>query len=248
MAKNLLGLIGFPLGHSFSKKYFTEKFQKENISDFEYLNFEIDSIDKLEEIIKSNPNLLGLNVTIPYKETVIPKLNSVDEIAKEIGAVNTIKITSEGHLLGFNTDWLGFSKSLKPFLEPIHERALILGTGGASKAVAYALEKLGVQTIFVSRKAVGKNQLAYSDINENLLKHFLLIVNTTPVGTFPAIDEAPEIDCSGLSSNHLVYDLIYNPQQTLFLKKAKEKGATAINGLDMLKIQAEEAWKIFNEK
>ena len=245
----LYGLIGYPLTHSFSKKYFTEKFEKESISDSDYNLFPIQTIDQFPQLIKDNPRLCGLNVTIPYKESIIPFLNELDETAKAVGAVNCIKIESE-KLKGYNTDVFGFRQSIKPFLENHHERALILGTGGASKAVHYVLKEIGIDCYFVTRRkaADSTNKIfSYEELNENMMNAFKLIVNTTPVGMFPDINQAPQIPYQFISSSHLLYDLVYNPTETEFLKHGKEKGALTVNGLSMLHQQAEEAWRIWNK-
>jgi shikimate dehydrogenase len=239
------GLIGKTLSHSFSKKYFEEKFKRENISAV-YENFEVGDISQVEEIFSIQSNLCGLNVTIPYKEQIIPYLDEVDEQAQKIGAVNTIYIDKKtGKKKGYNTDVYGFKQSLKPFLENQHQRALILGTGGASKAVAYVLNELGIITAFVSRNPTTDNQLSYDDLNENLMQSFLLIVNTTPLGTFPNVEEKPLLNYSAITSNYLLYDLVYNPAETAFLKEGKKRGALTINGEQMLKLQAEKAWEIW---
>ena len=253
------GLIGFPLSHSFAKKYFTDKFDNENITDCTYNLFPIDSINQLPQLIKDNPNLCGLNVTIPYKESVIPFLNELDETAKAVGAVNCVKILNSNNspnsrlptpfLKGYNTDIFGFRQSIKPFLENQHERALILGTGGAAKAVYYVLKEIGIDCYFASRH---KNQdtriktFMYEEINENMINAFKLIVNTSPVGMFPDVTNAPKIPYQFITSSHLLYDLVYNPIETEFLKRGKEKGALTVNGLSMLHQQAEEAWRIWN--
>ena len=248
------GLIGSPLTHSFSKKYFTEKFEKENISDCIYDLFPIESIDKLPQLIKDHPDLLGLNVTIPYKESVLPFLDELDETAKIVGAVNCIKIESGiryqvSRLKGYNTDVFGFRQSIKPFLENHHERALILGTGGASKAVHYVLKEIGIDCYFVTRHKTQDASIKtfiYDELNENMINAFKLIVNTTPLGMFPDVNNAPQIPYEFISSSHLLYDLVYNPAETEFLKRGKEKGALIVNGLSMLQQQAEEAWRIWN--
>jgi len=243
------GLIGFPLTHSFSKKYFSEKFEKEKIENCTYELFPIERIESITDLIKQHPDLAGLNVTIPYKESVIPFLDELDATAKAIGAVNCIKIEN-GKLIGYNTDAFGFKQSIKPFLETHHERALILGTGGASKAVFHVLNEIGIDCFFVSRdKSALKTTKAfnYNELNEHVLNAFKLIVNTSPVGTYPNVSEAPEIPYELLTSNHLLYDLVYNPTETEFLKRGKLQGATAINGLSMLHQQAEEAWRIWNK-
>ncbi len=239
------GLIGYPLSHSFSKKYFTEKFEKENISDAEYHAFPIEKIELLPQLIKDNPSLQGLSVTIPYKESVIPFLDELDATAKKIGAVNCIKI-SEGKLIGYNTDAFGFRQSIKPFLESHHERALILGTGGASKAVEYVLKEIGIDCFFVTRNKTAENQFTYDEVNENMLKAFKLIVNATPLGMFPNVDACPPIPYQFITSSHLLYDLVYNPAETEFLKRGKSKGSAIVNGFSMLQHQAEEAWRIWN--
>jgi shikimate dehydrogenase len=237
------GLIGKSLRHSFSKGYFREKFQKEG-SDHSYENFELESIADFPNLLSQNPDIKGLNVTIPYKESIIPYLDDLDPVAREIGAVNTVLI-SEGRTEGFNTDVIGFKNSLKPFLKHGMEKALILGTGGASKAVAYVLKYLGINCFFVSREPGDAKTLAYDLLNREAMKQFRLIVNTTPLGTFPDIDEFPKIPYEYLTVDHLLYDLIYNPSETVFLKKGKEMGATTLNGLGMLKSQAEASYKIW---
>lgn len=244
-----LGLIGKSISHSFSKGYFEKKFtdlQKEN---FQYFNFDLENLDSLSQIITDN-KLSGFNVTKPYKETVIPLLDELDLIAKEIGAVNCVKViwkNAKPYTIGYNTDYYGFAQSIKPFLEPIHQKALVLGTGGASKAICYALKNIGVDVYFVtsSEKRL-PNCFLYSELNEHILNAFKLVVNCTPLGLFPKVDECPEIPYLYLDNQHLCYDLIYNPEETLFLKKSKEQGATVINGLNMLKLQADKAWEIWN--
>lgn len=238
------GLIGRNISYSFSVGYFSDKFRKEGISDCSYENFDLQDISEFPKLIKSKPNLIGLNVTIPYKEQVIPYLDELHETAAEIGAVNTIKITSEGRLIGYNTDYYGFQKSIGPFLKPAHSQALILGTGGASKAVAYALKNINISYLFVSRSAV-KNGLTYSDLTQGTIGSHPLIINCTPLGTFPNVENKPDIPYQFLTPNHLLYDLIYNPPETAFLKMGREKGATICNGLDMLVHQAEKAWEIW---
>ncbi len=241
------GLIGHPLSHSFSKKYFNEKFENDHLSGCSYDLFDIENIEQLPEILRSSPNLCGLNVTIPYKQSVLQYLNEIDEKAKEIGAVNTILINQQnGQLKGFNTDYYGFKKSLKPFLEMQHERALILGTGGAAQTVFYVLKELNIDCLFVSRNPKTNNKIAYKDINDYVLKHHQLIVNTTPIGMYPNNEEFPNFDYNYLTPNHLLYDLIYNPVETEFIKKGKLKGCITLNGMEMLKLQAEKSWEIWN--
>lgn len=270
----LFGLIGFPLSHSFSEKYFTEKFRREGITDASFRLFPIETINDFPALLKENPELRGLSVTIPYKEKIIPFLDELDETAKAVGAVNCIHIewraeTGDGSplrrrsvesgvhrgggerlfLTGFNTDVHGFRQSLKPFLASQHERALILGTGGASKAVEFVLRTIGVECIFVSRekKALpGKSVLTYAELNEYVMDACKLIVNCSPAGTFPNVNEAPAIPYEFISSQHFLYDLVYNPSETEFLKRGKAKGALTLNGYDMLKMQAEKAWEIWN--
>lgn len=241
----LYGLIGHPLSHSFSKKYFSEKFVKEHITDCEFLLFDIPSIKDLKNILAQNPNLKGLSVTIPYKEVVMEYLDEIDETAKQIGAVNTIKIENN-KLIGYNTDYFGFKQSLKPFLEISQERALILGTGGASKAVYHALTSLNINCLFVSRNPKNDNEISYEEVNEYVIRNHQIIVNATPIGTFPNINEKPAINYNEITSKHLLYDLVYNPAETQFLKEGKQRGAMVLNGLQMLQLQAEKAWGIWN--
>ena len=241
----LYGLIGHPLSHSFSKKYFTEKFVKEHITDCEFLLFDISNIKEFRNVLEQNPNLKGLSVTIPYKETVMEYLDEINDEAQQIGAVNTIKIENN-KLIGYNTDYFGFKQSLKPFLEISQERALILGTGGASKAVFYALNSLNIKCLFVSRNPKNENEISYEEVNEYVIRNHQIIVNTTPVGTFPKVDEKPAINYNELTSKHLLYDLVYNPSETQFLKEGKQRGAMVLNGLQMLQLQAEKAWEIWN--
>lgn len=245
------GLLGFPLGHSFSKGYFTEKFQKEGI-DAEYLNFEIPSVDEVQRILTENPELRGLNVTIPHKQQIIPLLQELSDEARAIGAVNVVRVshTAEGvHLKGFNSDVIGFCRSLEPLLKPHHTQALILGcTGGASKAIRYGLEsKLGLQVLGVSRKP-GEGSITYADITPELLQDYTVIVNCTPSGMFPHVDECPSLPYEALGHRHLLYDLVYNPDQTLFLKKGAAQGAQTKNGLEMLILQAIASWEFWNGK
>jgi len=243
------GLIGYPLEHSFSKGYFTEKFVKEKISDSEYNNYPINPIDQFQLLINDNPELIGLNVTIPYKEQIIKFLDELDENASKIGAVNTIKITRKGnenHLKGFNTDYFGFEESLKPLLKEYHKMALILGTGGASKAVGFVMNKLGINYKYVSRKPVSAEILSYKQLTTGLVHEFLIIINTSPLGMYPNIKACPDIPYQSLTRYHILYDLIYNPEITLFLKKGKDAGAITLNGLSMLHLQAEKAWEIWN--
>lgn len=246
MSRKQFGLVGRNISYSFSKNYFTERFQKENTQECTYENFDIQNIDEFPEIIKNNPDLIGLNVTIPYKEVVIPFLDELSERATKMGAVNVITIAKNGILRGDNSDYYGFKKSLEPLLQAYHKKALILGTGGASKAVAFALEELGISYIYVSRKT-SENSINYSQIDETLFDKYQIIINTTPLGTSPNTHEFPEIPYELFTDRHIAYDLIYNPAETQFLKKAKEQGALTKNGMDMLVFQAEKAWEIWNE-
>ncbi|MCY7409565.1 MAG: shikimate dehydrogenase [Chitinophagales bacterium] len=241
----LFGLIGFPLTHSFSQNYFAQKFLKENIVECVYENFPIENIDLFPSVIMENPELAGLNVTIPHKELVIPFLDKIEDVAKEVGAVNTIKIIG-GKTIGYNTDAYGFMQSIMKILKPIHSSALILGTGGSSKAVAYALKKMGIEYDFVSRNPDGR-ELRYEDLHEDVLRHYKIIINCTPLGMFPNVDDCPPLNYDFITRSHLLFDLIYNPDETLFLKNGKEKGAIVKNGLEMLELQAERSWEIWNE-
>jgi shikimate dehydrogenase len=244
------GLIGYPLGHSFSKKYFAEKFEKEEIIDCVYENYPLENVESLLRLITDNIELVGLNVTIPYKEKVVQFLDEIDKDAEEIGAVNTIKISrsSEGSisLKGFNTDVYGFSRPLGAVLQTHHKKALILGTGGAAKAVAWVLSNYNIDFQFVSRRAKTSEYISYSDLSKRDILEHTIIINTSPVGMYPEIDAKPNIDYSGLTENHILYDLVYNPEETLFLKEGVRKKAITINGLPMLYLQAEKAWEIWN--
>ncbi|KAA8485517.1 shikimate dehydrogenase [Arcticibacter tournemirensis] len=254
------GLIGYPLSHSFSGKYFQEKFEKEGLTDCSYELFPLETLSDFEKLITSNPDLCGLNVTIPHKIGVMFYLDKIDPAAKAIDAVNCIKIikqkpvesfftgelsSTKVRLEGFNTDCYGFENSLKPLLKKHHNKALVLGSGGSSRAVAYALSRLGIDYKIVSRRKARK-QITYSDINRNLMSDRLLIINTTPLGLSPAVETYPDIPYEYITSNHLLYDLIYNPDETEFLKRGKEMGATIKNGEEMLHLQAERSWEIWN--
>ena len=248
---NTYGLIGYPLGHSFSRKFFTEKFATEGI-DAQYLNFEIPSIEEFPEIIKNNPTLRGLNVTIPYKQQVMQYLDDISEEAKAIGAVNVVKcqlstVNCQLHLTGYNSDVIGFVESIKPLLKPHHKKALILGTGGASKAIRYGLEeKLGMETLFVSRSA-REGMITYEEVTAEVLKEYEVIVNCSPVGMYPHVDECPALPYEALNENNLLYDLVYNPLETLFMKKGAAQGATVKNGLEMLHLQAIASWEFWEK-
>lgn len=240
------GLIGKNISYSFSKKYFTEKFSHLKLTQYEYHNFDIHTIKILPTLLNQYPNLKGLSVTIPYKEQIFPFLDEISEEATEIGAVNTVKICNK-KLIGYNTDIYGFENSLKPLLQKHHQKALILGTGGASKAVKYVLKKLSIPFISVSRTPKEMDEISYKSLNEEIIKEYQIIVNCSPIGTFPTINEAPNIPYQFITKKHLLYDLIYNPDETLFLKNGKAKGATIKNGLEMLQLQAEKAWEIWSK-
>lgn len=241
------GLIGYPLKHSFSIGYFNEKFRSEGI-DAEYFNFEIPEINDFKKIIEENPDLSGLNVTIPYKEQVIPFLDSLDPDAAKIGAINVIKIIRQKgkvRLVGYNSDIIGFTQSIQPLLRPTHKKALILGTGGASKAVFHGLKNLGIESTFVSRTHEQNGVLVYDELTPEIMAEHTVIVNCTPVGMYPKVDFCPNIPYECLTPNHLLYDLLYNPNTTLFMKKGEERGADTKNGLEMLLLQAFAAWEIW---
>jgi shikimate dehydrogenase len=243
------GLVGFPLSHSFSKRFFTEFFATENIA-AEYLNFELEVLSSLPSIIADHPNLVGFNVTIPYKEAIIPYLDRCDPKAAAILAVNTVKIERVGELsklTGYNTDLIGFRDSILPVLQPHHRKALVLGTGGASKAVVASLNDLSISTQLVSRAAKAGNSIAYTQLTRKVMEEHTIIVNTTPLGTYPKTETFPEIPYELLTNKHLLFDLVYNPAVTQFLQKGAEQGAATKNGADMLKIQALAAWRIWNE-
>ena len=270
------GIIGFPLGHSFSRGFFTEKFAREGI-DAQYLNFEIPDARMLLDVLRDNPELRGLNVTLPHKQAVIPMLDELSDEAREIGAVNVIRIDPPrpslkgrenvdvversslplregwgGSLKGFNSDIIGFTESIKPLLKPHHKKALVLGTGGASKAICVGLKRLGLEWKYVSRKASlslvnGQcSMFNYSDLSPEVMKEYTVIVNCTPVGMYPKVDEAPAIPYELLTPKHLLFDCVYNPEDTLFLKRGREQGARGKNGLEMLHLQAVASWKFWN--
>lgn len=248
--KRLFGLIGYPLTHSFSQDFFNQKFESEKI-DARYINFELPEIDFVEEIIASNPNLKGFNVTIPYKEKIFKYLDAVDSEAKEIGAVNVVKIYRQPDgsvsLKGYNSDYAGFADSIRPMITPgIHKKALVLGTGGASKAISHALKSLGIETTLVSRTA-GAGVITYEDITPEIIESHKIIVNTTPLGMYPHVDECPSLPYELLTTEHICYDLLYNPDVTLFMKRSAEYGAVVKNGLEMLLLQAFISWNIWNK-
>ncbi|MDC1106381.1 shikimate dehydrogenase [Prolixibacteraceae bacterium] len=243
------GLLGYPLSHSFSKGYFTEKFTKEEI-DAVYQNFELSQVENIIEVLKEDQSIAGLNVTIPHKEKIIPHLDNISNEAREIGAVNVVKVTFDEcgspYLYGFNSDVYGFSESIRPLISSSHKKALVLGTGGASKAVFCGLKKLGLEPTYVSRKS-SEGILDYDGLTEEVMSDYTVIVNATPLGTYPNMDNCPSIPYDYLSKDHLLYDLVYNPAQTLFMKKGKEQGAVVKNGLEMLHLQAEKAWEFWNK-
>jgi shikimate dehydrogenase len=240
------GLIGFPLTHSFSQKYFTEKFEREGIKDCVYSNYSLQGIGELTAVL-ADAELCGLNVTIPYKQQVIPFLTELTPVVEAIGACNCVRVF-EGGLVGHNTDVVGFERSLVPQLKPYHREALVLGTGGASRAVEFVLRKLGIGYRLVSRRPrPDTGDLGYEQVDGTLVAGALLIVNTTPVGMYPHVDECPPLPYEALTSRHYLYDLVYNPGRTLFLQRGAERGAAVENGLEMLILQAEESWRIWNK-
>lgn len=241
------GLIGYPLSHSFSKGFFAEKFAKENIEQTQYENYPIESIDQFKGLWEQHAQLEGINITIPHKKAVIPFLDHPSSVVKAINACNCIR-KYDGKLYGYNTDVIGFEKSLLPFLEAHHTKALILGTGGAAAAVAWVLNKLGITFKYVSRNASTNNVISYETLNAAIIQEYTLIINTSPVGMYPNLHDAPALDYSAIGAAHHLYDLIYNPAETLFLQKGKERGATIQNGLEMLHLQAEASWEIWNSQ
>ena len=244
------GLIGYPLGHSFSRSFFTKKFQEEKI-DAEYLNFEIPEVSTLLRIIQEHPHLKGVNVTLPHKVAVIPLLHELSPEAAAIGAVNVIRIThtptGETYLKGFNSDVIGFTDSIRPLLKSYHRKALVLGTGGASKAICRGLENPGIEWTYVSRNS-GPDRLTYSQLTPMILKEYTVIVNCSPVGMYPKVDQCPSLPYECLTASHLLYDIVYNPTTTLFMKRGAEQGATVKNGIEMLERQAIASWEFWNAK
>jgi shikimate dehydrogenase len=237
------GLIGFPLGHSYSAGYFNAKFEREGRHDFHYSLYPLESAHQIADILRT-PDLLGLNVTIPYKETVMDLCDELTAEAKHVGAVNTLGI-KDGRIIGHNTDAIGFKLSLRPFLEPKHNKALVLGTGGAAKAVKYVLSELGIPTALVGRNT--KGDLDYSQVNDTVVRACKLIVNCTPLGTYPHTDSAPDLPLGSIGTDHFVVDLIYNPERTKLLELCADKGAMVLNGADMLRFQAEHAWQFWQQ-
>lgn len=247
-AKKLFGLVGKNIEYSFSRGYFSEKFEKMKLTENSYVNFDLESIDAFPILFETHKeSLIGMNVTIPYKEEVGAFLDSIDQEADEIGAVNTIKILEDGTRVGYNTDVYGFDQSIAPFIKQHHKTALILGTGGASKAVAYAFKKRGISYKFVSRVPKDATQVSYDSLTEKSIAQVGIIVNCSPLGTHPDIDQHPNIPYQFLNEKHLLFDLIYNPAETTFLRKGKEQGAAIANGMKMLELQAEKSWEIWNK-
>lgn len=243
--KKRYGLIGRNIGYSFSRTYFGKKFSAEHFQEYTYENFDLQSISEFPELLANHPDIKGLNVTIPYKEAILPYLDELSENAQKIGAVNVIRFKKNGKIKGYNSDWYGFKKALTPLLLPNHKKALILGTGGAAKAVAFALEKMGILYAFVSRNDY-PNAIRYEHLNETIFDTYSIIINCTPLGTFPNVDQCPPIPYTYFTSRHIAFDLIYNPEKTLFLQQAEAQGALIENGYPMLVFQAEKAWKIWN--
>lgn len=241
------GLIGYPLTHSFSKQYFTEKFQKEGIEDCKYELYPIESIYEITDLIKKNPDLQGLNITIPYKQLILRHLSNFSEIPDGLRACNCVKI-KDGKLIGYNTDVLGFERSFSPHLKNHHKNALILGNGGATEAVKFVLQKLEINYKIVSRKIHDGSELTYQDLNKSIIDKSKIIINSTPLGTFPNIYDCPDIPYQFLSADHFLFDVVYNPEKSLFLQKGEAVGATIKNGHEMLIMQAEESWRIWNEE
>ncbi len=241
------GLVGHPLSHSFSQKYFNDKFEKLAIKDSRYDLFDLQSIEEVEDLKSSQPDLVGFNVTIPYKEAIIPHLDDLDESAEIVGAVNVVKRMDDNQWKGYNSDYFGFEKSLEDWLPQQGIKSLVLGTGGASKAVVAVLKHLNIEYKTVSRNE-GKADYTYISLkaDHQMVKQYKLIINTTPLGMHPNIDISPDIDYSSLSPQHYLYDLVYNPKQTLFMSKGKEQGSQTKNGLEMLELQAEKSWEIWN--
>ena len=248
----LYGLLGYPLGHSFSASYFAEKFSREQI-DAQYVNFEYSTVEEAMTYLRQQTELIGFNVTIPHKQAVLPYLKGCSAEAEAIGAVNVVRVvpdavTGTPLLYGDNSDWIGFTESLRPLLRPeVHRKALVLGTGGASKAVVYGLRRLGIEPHYVSRRPQA-GMLTYEALTPSILKDYLLIVNCTPSGMYPHTETCPNLPYEALTPDHLLYDLVYNPLETLFMKKGKAAGATVKNGLEMLHLQAEAAWNMWNAK
>lgn len=245
MKKHRFGLVGKNISYSFSKGYFTDKFSDLGLDGYSYENFDLQQIDEFSGLLRSNPDVKGLNVTIPYKQEVLPYLDELDAQAEQIGAVNTIKFDGK-HLIGYNTDAYGFRKSIEPLLKPNHTTALIFGTGGASKAIAFVFGQLGIDVTYVSRNP-DEDQIGYGNLTRSVLENHPILVNCTPLGTHPNIDQKPDIPYSHITEKHLLFDLIYNPEKTAFLKEGEQRGAVIANGLRMLQLQADRAWEIWQE-
>ncbi|MDG2194950.1 MAG: shikimate dehydrogenase [Polaribacter sp.] len=245
--KHIFGLLGKNISYSFSSGYFREKFLALELVNYEYHNFDIQKIEDFRSLLLANEqSLKGLNVTIPYKQAILPYLDEIDKNALQIGAVNTIKITKDGSLKGYNTDAYGFQKSLEPLLKSQHTNALIFGTGGAAKAIAFVLQTLNIDFLYVSRNPKNEKEISYKELNETVLKRHQLLVNCTPLGTFPETEKSPNIPYQFIGKEHVLYDLIYNPSVTTFLANGKKQGARIKNGLEMLQLQAEKSWQIWN--
>ena len=245
MKKVRFGLVGKDISYSFSRGYFTQKFADLGLEDHSYENFDFQAIEEIQDVLDNNSDIKGMNVTIPYKQEVMPFLTELDPEAEKIGAVNTIQFSKNG-LKGFNTDAYGFKNAMAPFLKPHHNKALILGTGGASKAVAYVLGELGISYVFVSRNP-GKNKISYDQVTEEILKEHTILVNCTPLGTHPNIEQRPALPYEFITDQHFLFDLIYNPEKTAFLAAGEAKGAQISNGLRMLELQADRSWEIWQE-
>lgn len=244
------GLIGYKLGHSFSRSFFTEKFRNEGLTEHEYVNFELDSIEEFPSVFAQGKSICGLNCTIPYKQQIMQFMNEIDPEAAEIGAVNTVKIIDQNGkriLKGYNTDLYGFENSLRPMLEDKHRKALILGTGGASKAIRFLFDRMRISYLSATtRGEKGDREISYSELSHDIMDEYLIVVNATPLGTFPKVDTCPDIPYHWINRDHVFYDLVYNPAETLFLKKGKGQGAKVKNGLEMLHLQALKSWEIWN--
>lgn len=243
---NEYGLTGFPLEHSFSRSYFTAKFKREHLEGCIFLNFPLQDISRLPEIIEAHPHLKGLAVTIPHKQSVLPLLDELSDEAAAVGAVNCIRIR-HGKLFGYNTDITGFEQSFKKFLDKNHSKALVLGSGGSSLAVKYVLNRIGIESLTVSRYGRGPGSVGYSELTEEIMASHRIIINCTPVGMYPETDKCPDIPYQFISSGHYLFDLIYNPEETLFLRKGREMGALVKNGMEMLEIQAEANWQLWTD-
>ncbi|WP_209399535.1 shikimate dehydrogenase [Pseudozobellia sp. WGM2] len=239
------GLVGKNIAYSFSKGYFKEKFKKLGLANYSYENFDLQDINEFSDVLRKTSSLKGLNVTIPYKQEVIPFMNSLDSQAEQIGAVNTIQFTKNGPK-GFNTDAYGFENTIKPFLQDYHKKALILGTGGASKAVAFVLSELQIDSVFVSRNP-SDEQMSYTDLNDKVFEEYTVLINCTPLGTHPNVEKKPNIPYQAITEKHLLFDLIYNPSKTAFLQEGESRGARICNGHRMLELQADRAWEIWQE-